>query len=120
MKVLLDTDIGSDIDDAICLAYLLAKPECELLGITTVSGEPEKRAMLASAVCKAAGKECTDLSRRAAAVSDPAAPTTGAAGDGARALAAPEGVSRGGMPLAFCARRSGSIPARSRCWPSGR
>jgi purine nucleosidase len=56
MKVLLDTDIGSDIDDAICLAYLLAKPECELLGITTVSGEPEKRAMLASAVCKAAGK----------------------------------------------------------------
>lgn len=57
MKVLLDTDIGSDIDDAICLAYLLAKPECELLGITTVSGEPVKRAMLASAVCKAAGKE---------------------------------------------------------------
>jgi inosine-uridine nucleoside N-ribohydrolase len=57
MKVLLDTDIGSDIDDAICLAYLLAKPECELLGITTVSGEPQKRAMLASAICKAAGKE---------------------------------------------------------------
>lgn len=57
MKVLLDTDIGSDIDDAICLAYLLARPECELLGITTVSGEPETRAMLASAICKAAGRE---------------------------------------------------------------
>jgi purine nucleosidase len=57
MKVLLDTDIGSDIDDAICLAYLLAQPKCELLGITTVSGEPVKRAMLASAVCKAAGKD---------------------------------------------------------------
>ena len=57
MKVLLDTDIGSDIDDAICLAYLLAKPECELLGITTVSGEPEKRAMLASAICKTAGRD---------------------------------------------------------------
>ena len=56
MKLLLDTDIGSDIDDAICLAYLLAKPECDLLGITTVSGEPEKRAMLASAICKAAGR----------------------------------------------------------------
>ena len=38
MKLLLDTDIGSDIDDAICLAYLLAQPQCELLGITTVSG----------------------------------------------------------------------------------
>lgn len=57
MKVLLDTDIGSDIDDAICLAYLLAKRECDLLGITTVSGEPEKRAMLASALCKAAGRD---------------------------------------------------------------
>jgi len=57
MKVLLDTDIGSDIDDAICLAYLLAKPECELLGITTVSGEPEKRAMLASAICRAVGRD---------------------------------------------------------------
>ncbi len=56
MKVLLDTDIGSDIDDAICLAYLLAHPDCDLVGITTVSGEPVKRAMLASAVCKAAGK----------------------------------------------------------------
>ena len=56
-KILLDTDIGSDIDDAVALAYLLAQPQCELLGITTVSGEPEKRAALASAICRAAGKE---------------------------------------------------------------
>jgi purine nucleosidase len=57
MKILLDTDIGSDIDDAVALAYLLAHPQAELLGITTVSGEVHKRAMLASALCKAAGKE---------------------------------------------------------------
>ena len=56
IKLLLDTDIGGDIDDAVCLAYLLAQPECELLGITTVSGEAEKRAMLASVLCKVAGK----------------------------------------------------------------
>lgn len=56
-KILLDTDIGSDIDDAVCLAYLLAQPECELLGITTVTGQPETRAMLCSALCRAAGKE---------------------------------------------------------------
>lgn len=55
-KVLLDTDIGTDIDDAVCLAYLLTHPECELLGITTVTGEVEKRAMLASAICNVAGK----------------------------------------------------------------
>ncbi len=55
-KILLDTDIGSDIDDAVCLAYLLAQPACELVGITTVSGEVEKRAQMASALCNVAGK----------------------------------------------------------------
>lgn len=56
VPILLDTDIGSDIDDAVALAYLLRQSRCELLGITTVSGEPEKRAMLADAVCQAAGR----------------------------------------------------------------
>jgi len=56
IKVILDTDIGSDIDDAVCLAYLLAQPRCELLGITTVTGEVNERARLASALCKAARK----------------------------------------------------------------
>jgi inosine-uridine nucleoside N-ribohydrolase len=57
IKLLLDTDIGSDIDDALCLAYLLAQPECDLLGITTVTGEAEKRAMLASVLCTVARKQ---------------------------------------------------------------
>ncbi|TVY11790.1 nucleoside hydrolase [Paenibacillus cremeus] len=55
-KVLLDTDIGGDIDDALCLAYLLCQPACELVGITTVGGEVEKRAMVADAICRAAGR----------------------------------------------------------------
>jgi len=55
VKVILDTDIGSDIDDAVCLAYLLASPAVDLLGITTVSGQPQQRAALADAVCRAAG-----------------------------------------------------------------
>ena len=57
IPVLLDTDIGSDIDDAVCLAYLLKQPRCELVGVTTVTGEPLKRAQLASAVCKTAGRD---------------------------------------------------------------
>lgn len=56
IKLLLDTDIGTDIDDAVCLAYLLANPQCDLLGITTVTGEAVKRAQMASALCKVAGK----------------------------------------------------------------
>jgi purine nucleosidase len=55
-KVLLDTDIGSDIDDAVCLAYLLANPACDLLGITTVTGEAQARAAMASALCQVAGR----------------------------------------------------------------
>jgi purine nucleosidase len=56
-KILLDTDIGTDVDDAVALAYLLSHPDCELLGITTVTGEAEKRASLASVLCRAAGRD---------------------------------------------------------------
>lgn len=57
VKIILDTDIGSDIDDAVCLAYLLAQPACDLLGITTVTGEGQARAQMASALCKLAGRD---------------------------------------------------------------
>ena len=54
--ILFDTDIGSDIDDAVALAYLLKQPRCDLLGLTTVSGDTAQRAALASLVCDAAGR----------------------------------------------------------------
>jgi purine nucleosidase len=56
VPVLLDTDIGSDIDDAFALAYLLRQPNCELLGISTVTGDVAKRAALAQILCTAAGR----------------------------------------------------------------
>jgi purine nucleosidase len=58
-KVLLDTDIDivGDIDDLMCLAYLLAHPACDLLGITTVSWDTTHRARVASALCKAAERQ---------------------------------------------------------------
>jgi purine nucleosidase len=59
VPIILDTDIGSDIDDAVALAYLLRQPRCELLGITTVTGEADLRASLADAVCRTVG--CTDI-----------------------------------------------------------
>ncbi len=55
-KILLDYDIGTEIDDAIALAYLLANPDCELVGITTSCGEAIKRAEMTSVLCKVAGK----------------------------------------------------------------
>jgi purine nucleosidase len=48
VPVLLDTDIGTDIDDAYALALILRSPEIELLGVTTVSGDAVARARLAA------------------------------------------------------------------------
>ena len=45
--VLLDTDIGDDIDDALALALVLRSPEIELTGVTTVFGDTRLRARLA-------------------------------------------------------------------------
>lgn len=50
-KIILDTDIGCDIDDAIALTWLLRHPSCDLLGVTIVSGDVCLRARLASAIC---------------------------------------------------------------------
>jgi len=46
--VLLDTDIGDDIDDALALALILSSPEISLKGVTTVFGETKRRARLAA------------------------------------------------------------------------
>lgn len=56
-KILLDTDIGNNIDDALCLAYLLAQPRADVLGITTVGREPDLRARLARHLVAAAGAD---------------------------------------------------------------
>ena len=57
IKILLDTDIGQDIDDALTLSYLLCNPRCELMGITTVSGVVDERAQMASAICRSVGRD---------------------------------------------------------------
>jgi len=46
IPVLLDTDIGTDIDDAFALALVMRSPELNLVGVTTVSGDTQARARL--------------------------------------------------------------------------
>jgi inosine-uridine nucleoside N-ribohydrolase len=48
VPVLLDTDIGGDIDDAFAVALILHSPELNLRAVTTVSGDTEARARLAA------------------------------------------------------------------------
>ena len=50
VPTLVDTDIGSDIDDAFALALAMRSPELELLGVTTVSGDTAARARLAARI----------------------------------------------------------------------
>jgi inosine-uridine nucleoside N-ribohydrolase len=55
VPVIFDTDIGTDIDDAYALAALIQRPELELLGVTTVSGDTVARARLAAKLLAMAG-----------------------------------------------------------------
>jgi inosine-uridine nucleoside N-ribohydrolase len=45
-KVIIDTDIGDDVDDAFALALAFQSPELEILGITTTFGDTETRARI--------------------------------------------------------------------------
>jgi inosine-uridine nucleoside N-ribohydrolase len=47
-KVIFDTDIGDDIDDAYALALLLQSPDIQVVGITTAFGDTHLRARLVS------------------------------------------------------------------------
>lgn len=57
--VLLDTDIGDDIDDTFALSLLLRSPEVRLLGITTAYGDTKLRARLVDRYLAAVGR--TDI-----------------------------------------------------------
>jgi purine nucleosidase len=47
LRVILDTDIGTDIDDAWALGYALKSPSFELLGVTITDADTPARARLA-------------------------------------------------------------------------
>jgi inosine-uridine nucleoside N-ribohydrolase len=54
--VILDTDIGDDIDDAFALALALHSPELQILGVTTTFGDTELRARLVERYLAAVGR----------------------------------------------------------------
>jgi inosine-uridine nucleoside N-ribohydrolase len=55
--ILFDTDIGSDVDDALALGLILASPEAlELVAVTTVAADVDLRARIAAQILAAAGR----------------------------------------------------------------
>lgn len=57
LPLILDTDIGTDIDDAYALALILASPELELRGVTVVNNRTDLRAQLALKMLYETGQE---------------------------------------------------------------
>lgn len=54
--VIIDTDIGDDIDDAFAVGLALKSPELKVLGVTTTFGNTELRARLVDRYLKAVGR----------------------------------------------------------------
>jgi purine nucleosidase len=54
-KIIIDTDIGDDIDDAFAVALALRSPELQVVGITTTFGDTETRAKIVERMLGEAG-----------------------------------------------------------------
>lgn len=57
IPILIDTDIGDDVDDALALALALRAPEVALIGITTVFRDAPRRAILAGELLRVWNRE---------------------------------------------------------------
>ena len=67
-KIIIDTDIGDDVDDAFAVALALRSPELQILGITTTFGDTETRARLLDRLLGEAGRADVPV---AIGISDP-------------------------------------------------
>src|SRR5437660_3914142 len=56
-KIIIDTDIGDDIDDAFALALALSSPEFEILGVSTAWGDTQLRGRVAERMLCETGRE---------------------------------------------------------------
>ena len=56
-KIIIDTDIGDDVDDAFAVALALSSPELQILGISTTFGDTETRAKLLDRFLGEAGRQ---------------------------------------------------------------
>jgi purine nucleosidase len=62
LPILLDTDIGTDVDDSIALGLVLASPEdLDLVAVTTVSGRARLRAQIAARLLALGGRDDVEV-----------------------------------------------------------
>lgn len=92
--IVLDTDIGGDIDDAFALALILRSPELGLRAVTTVSGDTAARARLAAKMLAVTGRTGIPV-----AAGVPGAPMDSPQTRWADSFSSPDLVSEGAVAL---------------------
>lgn len=71
-KVIIDTDIGDDVDDAFALALAVKSPELQVLGVMTTFGDTEARAKIVDRFLGEVGRaEIPVLAGKATAAKNP-------------------------------------------------
>lgn len=70
-KVIVDMDIGDDIDDAFALALLLQSPEIEIVGITTAWGDTSLRGRLLERFLRETGHAGTPVAQGITTTANP-------------------------------------------------
>lgn len=61
VPLLIDTDIGSDVDDALAVAYALRHPDLDVRAVTTVSGDAVRRGVIARKLLQVAGRDDVEV-----------------------------------------------------------
>jgi purine nucleosidase len=88
LPVILDTDIGGDVDDLLALAFLLASPEIDLLAVTCVYGDVLTRARIALKTLALTGRSGILVAAGAARALNPERPLLCGQDDGQGLLTA--------------------------------
>jgi inosine-uridine nucleoside N-ribohydrolase len=71
-KIIIDTDIGDDVDDAFALALAVKSPELQVLGVTTTFGDTAARAKIVDRFLGEVGRaEIPVLAGKATATTNP-------------------------------------------------
>lgn len=61
VRMILDTDIGTDVDDALALAFALRHPDIDLVAVTTVADDVVRRARIALELLRLAGRDDVEV-----------------------------------------------------------
>ncbi len=96
MRLWIDTDVGTNVDDAVALLAAVAHPAVSLVGVSTVGSDPERRAAVAAGLLAAAGVDPASVPVVAGAAGPAVRAAAGAAAGSAGASSVVEAMAASG------------------------